>query len=97
MMTGGSVYVDDQWLFIGPTHLLFEVPIGRLRLNAFGPQVYLGRTVGILIEAGLNLEREIEGGQLRPRGVAGERRGADLVYEGFLEAVINIGESAESG
>jgi hypothetical protein len=97
MMTGGAVHVGDQWLFIGPAELPFQVPVGRLRLNAFGHQVYLGRTVSILVEAVRNLENEIQNGQVRPLGGAAERRGGDLVYEGRLEVLVANDQPAEPG
>jgi len=90
MMTGGSDYVGDQWLFIGPAVLPFEVPAGRIRLNAFGRQVYLGRTVQALVSAVEALAQDIATGTMRPVGTpALERRGADVVYEGWLEVLIS--------
>jgi hypothetical protein len=86
MMTGGSDYVGDRWLFVGPAVLPFDVPIGRVRLNAFGHQVYLGRTVQALITAIHELTNEVASNSLRPVGEpALERRGADIVGEGWIE------------
>lgn len=90
MMTSGSDYVGDQWLFIGPAVLPFDVPIGHIRLNAFGRQVYLGRTVTALLSAVSELTTEIRKGALRPRDTpALERRGADVIFEGYVEVLVS--------
>lgn len=89
MMTGGSDYVNDEWLFIGPAVLPFDVPIGRIRLNAFGRKVYLGRTVKALVDAVAELATEIGKGTLSHVGPpASERSGADMVLEGHIELVV---------
>jgi hypothetical protein len=92
MLTAGSDYVGDRWLFVGPASLPFEVPPGRIRLNAFERQVYLGRTVGALVEATRGLEDEISRGAVRPVGdaAAADRRGADVVYEGWIEVLYSV-------
>lgn len=88
MMTAGSDYVGDEWLFIGPVTLPFSVPPGRVRLNAFEQQVYLGRTIEALTDAVKQLELDIANGGVRPVGApAADRRGADVVYEGSLEVM----------
>jgi len=90
MMTAGSDYAGDQWVFIGPAALPLEVPLGRVRLNAFGRQVYLGRTVQALASAVLALATDIESGAMWPVGPpALERRGADVLYEGWLEVLLS--------
>jgi hypothetical protein len=90
MMTGGSDYVGDQWLFIGPAVLPFDVPMGRIRLNAFGRQVYLGRTVSALLAAASELSTEISKNTVRPVDTpALERRGADVVLEGYVEVLVS--------
>ncbi len=95
MMTAGSDYVGDRWLFIGPAALPFEVPAGRVRLNAFGRQAYLGRTVQALASAVEALAGEISCAAMRPADTpALERRGSDVVYEGWLEVSIPL-ESKE--
>jgi hypothetical protein len=97
MMTAGSDYVGDQWLFIGPAVLPFPVPPGRVRLNAFGRGVYLGRTVHALILAISEIGNEISNGTLRAIGEpALERRGADVVYEGWMEVVVSTSPATES-
>lgn len=95
MMTAGSDYVGDTWYFAGPNALPFSVPPGRVRLNAFGQQVYLGRTVEALREAVVKLEGDIESGVVRPVGPpATDRRGADIVYEAFIEVLHLNGPSS---
>jgi hypothetical protein len=94
MMTAGSDYVGDQWLFVGPAVLPFEVPTGRVRLNAFGRQVYLGRTVQALASAVETLAGDIASGAMRPVGTpALERRGADVVYAGWIEVAVSQNSS----
>jgi hypothetical protein len=90
MMAAGSDYMGDQWLFIGPATLPFNVPPGRVRLNAFGRQVYLGRTVEAILSATTSLVAEISSGGLRPVGQpAADRRGADAIYAGGLLVVVS--------
>lgn len=91
MMAAGSDYVGDSWLYIGPAQLPFKVPTDRLRLNAFGQQVYLARTVEAMGAAVRSLESELAGGLVRPVGQpALERRGADAVYKGCVEVLISV-------
>ena len=51
MLSGGTTFVGDKWLFIGPIELPFQVPSDRIRLNAFGRQVYLWRLVAAIATA----------------------------------------------
>jgi hypothetical protein len=89
MVAAGSDYVGDRWLFIGPAVLPFAAPISRVRLNAFGRQVYLARTVEALMTAVSALSEEIANGVVRPRGdPALERRGADAAYAGTVEVML---------
>jgi hypothetical protein len=95
MMAAGSDYVGDEWFFVGPTILPFQVPNGRIRLNAFGKQVYLGRVLNAMIEAGSFLEREITEGTLRPVDLpATERRGAEAFARGAVEVSMRIDDGA---
>ena len=88
MIAAGSDYVGDRWLYIGPAVLPFAVPMSRVRLNAFGRQVYLARTVESLASAVSALSEEIASDVVRPVGdPALERRGADAVYAGTIEVV----------
>ncbi|MGH7551918.1 MAG: hypothetical protein ACREMQ_02695, partial [Longimicrobiales bacterium] len=75
--------------FMGPAALQFPVPLGRIRLNAFGRQVYLGRIVHVMSDAIERLSDDIRAGAMRPVGSpATERRGADSAMEGFVEIVV---------
>lgn len=88
MLTGGSDFVGDQWIFIGPIQLPYTVPADRIRLNAFGRQVYLWRVVASLAVATRRLEHAVRDGHLRVVGQpASERRGSDVVYSGSLETL----------
>lgn len=99
MAAAGSDFIGDQWLFVGPNTLPFAVPMGRIRLNAFGRRIYIGRMVQALAEAAHKLATEINNGTMRPRGdPAVERRGADIVYEARLEvAILREQVRSESG
>jgi hypothetical protein len=89
MMAAGSTYVGDQWLFAGPNTLPLNVPPGRVRLNAFGREIYLGRVMDAMIDAGVALEKDIADGTLRPKGLpAVERRGADAFHESVMLVVL---------
>jgi hypothetical protein len=89
MLAAGSDYVGDSWLFIGPAVLPFSVPPDRIRLNAFGKQIYLARVVEAAALAAGSLENDVSGGALRPVGPpALERRGADAVYVGGVEVLV---------
>ncbi|HET7287385.1 MAG TPA: hypothetical protein VFI71_07940, partial [Pyrinomonadaceae bacterium] len=89
MISPGADYVGDEWFFVGPAVLPFEVPPGRVRLNAFGRQVYLGRSVDAISEAVEEIAAEITSGNLRSMGTpASDRRGADMVIQGLVEVAI---------
>jgi len=88
ILTGGSDYIGDKWQFAGPAVLPFPVPDGRLSLNAFGRQVYLGRTVKALEVVVSALATDISSGALRPvEPPAMDRRGADVVYAAWIEVL----------
>lgn len=90
MASPGSVYAGDKWLFMGPATLPFPVRVGRIRLNAFGRQVYLSRLVDALVEAALHINDELTRGRVGPRDTpALNRLGADVVNEGFIEVAIS--------
>lgn len=89
MISPGSEYVGDEWLFIGPGRLPFLVPRARVRLTAIGRQVYLGRCVQAVLQAARHIDKELRNGHVRCIGVpASDRRGADTVMEGFLEVLV---------
>jgi hypothetical protein len=99
MIAAGGDYVGDNFFFVGPTTPpFFNVPLGRIRLNAFGRQVYLGRTVEELASAVASITAEIGNGALRPVGSpAHERRGADFKAEGFVEMIVSIEPGSNPG
>jgi hypothetical protein len=90
MMSPGSYFVGDKWLFIGPRVLPYEVPPGRIRLNAFGRHVYLGRIVALMLSAVGELAKVIANGGVQPRGpAASDRRGVDEVMSGGVEVLMS--------
>lgn len=88
MISPGTVYVGDQWFFIGPAKPKFKVPIGHIRLNAFSRQVYLGRCVWAVNLATNHISAEVAAGRIRPIGSpAHDRRGADMLVSGAVEVL----------
>ncbi len=82
MISPGTVYVDDQWYFIGP---FTSRPLGHIRLNAYNVQVYLGRCVEAVAKAVNFLVAELSNGSIRLVGEAAtERRGTDYYFTGGL-------------
>ena len=89
MISPGTVFVGDEWFFIGPMKLPFPVPEGCIRLNAFGKEVYLGRAVEAVREAVRKLTSELATGNVKPHSIpAIDRRGADVGFEGWIEVEI---------
>lgn len=85
MLSPGNYYVDDQWFFVGPNKRLFHVPLGRIRLNAFGRQIYLGQGVRALLDAIAALSIELANGNVKPIGTpASNRRGIDVMFKGGI-------------
>lgn len=85
MVSPGSIYSGDRWLFAGPMKLPFRVLKGRIRLNAFGREIYLGRLIFAIHSAMKSLEDVLENHQVRPEGIpAPERRGADLSLNAMI-------------
>lgn len=77
-------------VFVGPANPGFPLPLGHIRLNAFGQTVYLGRTVNAIAEVMGHLSEHIVSGKMRASGTpAHERRGADIVLEGWLEVLVS--------
>lgn len=86
LMAAPGVHLPGMsWMWMGPAKLPFSVPSGRIRLWAFGMEVYLGRTVLALAEATDSLETELRSGLIRPMDPpAGEPWNRDMVFEGFI-------------
>lgn len=90
MAAAGSDYVGDNFLYIGPATLPYSVPSSRIRLNAFGHQVYLGRVLSALSVAVSEVANAISEGTMRAIGEpALERRGADMSADGYTEVLIS--------
>jgi hypothetical protein len=75
MVSAGAAYAGDKWLFAGPAKPPFPVPLRHIRLNAFGKQLYLGRTVEAVVSCVRELEQVLNDGTLRPIGDAEASRG----------------------
>ena len=96
MLTGGSHYVEDSWMFAGPVSLPFQVPPGRIRLNAFGRKVYLGRTVEALRYATSCLATELTSGKVKAEGAPErERKGTDMLVEAFIQVEVSVSQQEE--
>ena len=90
MISAGADFAGDEWFFVGPMQLPFVVPPGRERLNAFGHQLYLGRTVQILETALERLAQDIRSGTMRAVSPpATHRRGVDRVLSGHIQVAIS--------
>lgn len=98
MLSGGTHFKGDTWLFVGPIKLPFRVPPDRVRLNAFGEQVYLWRIVESIVAASRTLEARLAEGRVRLVGEpTDDRRGADAVFEGAMEVVMSNTSGSEDG
>lgn len=75
MVSAGAAYAGDKWLFAGPAKPPVPVPPRHIRLNAFGKQLYLGRTVVAVADCVRKLEQVLNDGTLRPIGDAEANRG----------------------
>jgi len=94
MMAAGADYAGSGFWFIGPAVPPFPVPVGHIRLHAFGKQVYLGRVAAAIADATTTLAQELRDGKVRAVGPsATERRGADFAAMGVIEVLM----SAPSG
>jgi hypothetical protein len=88
MAAAGSDFVGDRWLFAGPWKLPYAVPLGHVRLNAFGRRVYLGRLVDAVREACHRLETELRDKSLVPRpGTSSAGRGVDAAATATFEFI----------
>ena len=97
MISPGADYVGDKWFYIGPNKLAIPVPPGRIRLNAFNRRVYLGYCVNAVVEAANHISDELECGRIRPmQPPASDRRGADMVFEGYVEVLVSVPQNGES-
>lgn len=90
MLSPGSYFVGDKWFYIGPNVLPFDVPLGRIRLNVFGRQVYMGRMVALMRAAAGELAQVLMNGKLSPQIPAtGERRGVDELMSGSVLVMVS--------
>jgi len=91
MISPGSHYAGDKLFFMGPNKLPFHVPLGRIRLNAFGKQVYLGRAVDALHDAIAELSNELSNGNVRSIDTpASNRRDVDMMSEGWITVEVSL-------
>lgn len=89
MAAAGSDYVGDNFLYMGPAKLPYVLPPNRIRLNAFGQRIYLGRLLSAIEFAVSEVAKAISEGAMPAIGApAAVRRGADMSAQGGIEVLI---------
>jgi hypothetical protein len=92
LMSPGAVYRNDEWIYAGPAVPPDPLPIGRIRLQAYGRNVYLGKIVKAVHDVISELTNAIEGGLVRAVGSpAVGRNGGDIVHASRTEAILSDG------
>jgi hypothetical protein len=94
MMSPGAVYTGSTWKFVGPSQPTIPLPLGRIRLNAFGCKIYLGQCVRWVKSAVSSLVSELENKHVRLVGeVEAKRQIGDIIYEGAIEVLSRVDKS----
>ncbi len=92
MMSPGAVYSGDKWIYNGPAVPPAPLPFGRIRLNAYGKEVYLGRSVKAVHDVVAALAEVLQKGTVKARGnPAVGRNGGDVIHESYIEALLSDG------
>ena len=81
MMSPGAVYRHDQWFYAGPSTTPEPVPFGRIRLQAYGRDVYLGTIIKAVHDVIVELTIAVQNGAIRAVGIpATGRNGGDIIH-----------------
>ena len=93
MMSPGAVYSGDMWVFAGPALPQSPLPFGRVRLNAFGKEVYLGKTIKAVHDLVAALAENLNNGTVHPRSgtPAPDRDGGDIINRAELVMIMSDG------
>lgn len=92
LMSPGAVYKNDQWIHAGPSVPSEPLPFGRVRLQAYGRDVYLGKIVRAVQNMINELTNAIQDGLVRAVGTpATGRNGGDIIYASRIEVEMNDG------
>ena len=92
MMSPGAVYQNDHWIYAGPSLPAEPLPFGRIRLQAYGHDVYLGKIIKAVQAVIGELSKAIEDQLVRAVGPpAVGRSGGDIVYASRIEALMSDG------
>ena len=92
MMSPGAVYANDRWNYAGPSLAPEPLPFGRIRLQAYGRDIYLGKIIKAVHDAIKGLTSALQNGSVRAVGNASVgRNGGDIIYASKLEATFEDG------
>lgn len=92
MMSPGAVYKGDKWIYSGPALPSAPLPFGRIRLQAYGREVYLGKIIKAAHDVVTELAEAVHNGSVRAVGnPAVDRNGGDIIYACCLEALLDNG------
>src|ERR1044072_4098519 len=81
MMSPGAVYRHDQWFYAGTSTTHEPVPFGRIRLQAYRRDVYLGTIIKAVHDVIVELTIAVQNGAIRVVGIpATGRNGGDIIH-----------------
>jgi len=85
----GSHFAGDQWFIAGPATLPFRVANDRIRLTAYGREVYLWRIVAAMVVAARKVEEQLQAGKVQARGPAATGyTGSDYLFRATITVVV---------
>jgi molybdopterin converting factor small subunit len=92
IMSPGAVYRNDKWVYAGPALPSAPLPFGRIRLQAYGRDLYLGNIIKAVHDVVAELTEALQKGSVRAIGSpAVGRNGGDIIYASRLEALLDNG------
>lgn len=92
MMSPGAVFRGDKWIYAGPALPPAPLPFGRIRLHAYGKEVYLGKVLKAAHDVITALTEVLQNGSVRASGnPAIGRNGGDIIYASRIDAQLNDG------
>jgi hypothetical protein len=92
LMSPGAVYRNDKWIYAGPPLPPNPLPFGRIRLQAYGRELYLGKVIKAVHDVIVALTQAIQTGIVRSVGTpAVGRNGGDIIHASRIEVVLDNG------